>query len=479
MDIYPAEPATRMVHRAEFKERDEREGQLRQMWRMGRNGQNGREERDGHDGHTGANVIRMDDNRLVYLPPLSKEVNPLSWEQRAHIRESTNPSTNEYPRIFQAWNKADNLPDEDPVSNLARHDLCFMTPESLGLQADNSCPGLAAGFTPPSIAKALSLRKRLLTKNAHAIVLIAIPYRDALPGYFPVDSAFWQRDNRGEPIAGWADTLSPQACWKIDFTKTEVQNLITAKCLAAINSGVVDGIMLDWWNDGDADATQNQARLALLGKIRAAVGADALILINANNIRGDGDSPSSKLLNQSAPLVNGVFMESVQTLDSSGKNWIYTKEDWNNIEKALIWNEANLRAPRINCLELWFQQSRNDEVLMRAATTLSLTHSNGYALFSDPNHLPTPDHLHSWYPFWGKSLGSPVESPGRKQKDGSSIREFENGTVIYNSMLNKGAVTIAFCDQRVRASQADHQAQPAGTPFVIEVGDGDLFLKVK
>ena len=42
---------------------------------------------------------------------------------------------------------------------------------------------------------------------------------------------------------------------------------------------------------------------------------------------------------------------------------------------------------------------------LRATTTLSLVRSDGYALFSDPNPLPTPDHLHDWYPFWDKSLG--------------------------------------------------------------------------
>jgi len=44
--------------------------------------------------------------------------------------------------------------------------------------------------------------------------------------------------------------------------------------------------------------------------------------------------------------------------------------------------------------------------LMRAVTTLTLTHGNGCCLFSDPNPLPTRDHLHNWHAFWNKSLGN-------------------------------------------------------------------------
>ena len=42
---------------------------------------------------------------------------------------------------------------------------------------------------------------------------------------------------------------------------------------------------------------------------------------------------------------------------------------------------------------------------MRVATTLALTHSDGYVLYADPNPLKTPDHLHDWYPFWDAQAG--------------------------------------------------------------------------
>jgi len=101
------------------------------------------------------------------------------------------------------------------------------------------------------------------------------------------------------------------------------------------------------------------------------------------------------------------------------------------------WAEVNLREPRVNCLETWYHRSRDDLHLVRATTTLALTHSDGYCLFSDPNPLPTPDHLHNWYSFWNKSLGKPV-AKGTADPDGTVRREFENGTAVYNRWEQAG-----------------------------------------
>lgn len=106
---------------------------------------------------------------------------------------------------------------------------------------------------------------------------------------------------------------------------------------------------------------------------------------------------------------------------------------------------------------------------MRATTTLALTHSNGYCLFADPNSLPTPDHLHDWYPFWEKSLGKPT-GPGKKQKDGSTRRQFERGMVVYNPMGNK---TVAVTFSQPRKSLATGKV---GTRHSVNSADGDIFL---
>lgn len=138
----------------------------------------------------------------------------------------------------------------------------------------------------------------------------------------------------------------------------------------------------------------------------------------------------------------------------------------------MAWAEANLRAPRVNCLETWYHESRNDLHLMRATTTLALTHSDGYCLFSDPNPLLTPDHLHDWYRFWDTCLGKPA-GEGKRQPDGTVRREFDHGTVVYNPMGNE-AVSVTFDEVR-RSVATGKTARSHHLPSC----DGDMFLQVE
>ena len=147
-----------------------------------------------------------------------------------------------------------------------------------------------------------------------------------------------------------------------------------------------------------------------------------------------------------------------------------TAEHWQKIAGTLKWAEENLRRPLVNCVETWYHRSRQDLDLMRAVTTLTLTHSNGYCLFSDPNPLPGPDHLHDWYSFWEKNLGKPI-SGGVNRVDGTVGREFENGTVVYNPMGNK-TVTVVFAELRTSvASGKSSKRHQLSSP------DGDIFLR--
>jgi len=166
---------------------------------------------------------------------------------------------------------------------------------------------------------------------------------------------------------------------------------------------------------------------------------------------------------ETAPYINGYFMECYKSK---------TAKDWQEIADTLAWAEAHLREPRVNCLETWYHQSRDDLNLMRATTTLALTHSDGYCLFSDPNPLPTPDHLHNWYKFWSRSLGKP-EAKGKVAGDGTVRREFQNGTVVYNPMGNK-AVSVTFPEERRSVATGKiARSHDLGS------ADGDIFLKVK
>jgi len=201
--------------------------------------------------------------------------------------------------------------------------------------------------------------------------------------------------------------------------------------------------MLDWWRD-DAD------RLELIKTIRKAIGTNALILCNTN----DNTTP------QSAPYINGYFMECTRSK---------TAADWERIANTLQWAGENLRKPTINCLETWYHNSREDLNLMRATTTLSMTVTDGYCLFSDPNPLPTPDHLHNWYPFWDTKIGKPT-AKGKKEDNGCYTRTFEKGLAVYNPMGNSSAV-FKFPNP-VKSAATGKTATEHSVPS----GDGDLFL---
>lgn len=345
-----------------------------------------------------------------------------------------------FPSIFQAWNQADNLKDEDPAVTLARHDLVFHGADFYGLQWDNPAVGVATAFTKRSLIRGQARRAALLARNPNQILLMEIRYRDAPRGYLPAESPWWKRDQDGKVVMGWAEG----GYMLLDFANPAFREQVAAQCAAAVRSGVVDGVMLDWWQD-DAD------RLALITAIRRRIGEQALILVNAN----DRTTP------RTAPYINGYFMECYRS---------ETAEDWKRIAETLTWAEQHLRAPHITCVETWYQHSRNDLDRMRATTTLALTLSDGYCLFSDPNPLPTPDHLHNWYAFWDQKLGAPL-APGCLRPDGAYQREFVQGTALYNPVGNP-PVSITFDTPRTSAATGRRDSK-----HTLQGGDGDCYMK--
>ena len=166
-----------------------------------------------------------------------------------------------FPSVFQAWNRADNLEGEDELTTLARHDLVWHAPTYFGLVWDKNPPGLAEGFTPESIDKALKMRRTLLKLNPNIILIAEIRYRDAHISFLPKDHKWWARDKDGSLAEGWAEG----GYFLLDFSNPEFQEQVAKRARAAIESGVFDGVMLDWWTD-------NQNRLALVKTIRKAIG---------------------------------------------------------------------------------------------------------------------------------------------------------------------------------------------------------------
>jgi len=364
---------------------------------------------------------------------LGKSADTRSIKQRVEGRQ--------YPSIFQAWSPADNLKDEDKNRTLARHDLVWHSPGAFGLVWNNGYRGLADGFDPQSIVRARAHRRDLLALNPNIILIAEIRYRDAHRRYLPEGHKWWLRSRDGRIVAGWSE--GKFLC--LDFHNAEYRQHVAKQAKAVVETGVVDGILLDWWSD-------DEDRLSLVREVRAAAGKDVLIIANAN----DRKTP------RTAPYINGYFMECYRSR---------TVEDWNRMADTLSWAEANLRNPRVNCLESWYHKSRNDHHLMRAVTTLSLTHSDGYCLFSDPNPLPTGDHRHNWYSFWDTRLGRPVAN-GEESSDGTTRREFDHGTAVYNPMGNR-TVTVTFAASRTSVatgltSRKHELASPDGDIYISE-----------
>jgi hypothetical protein len=347
-------------------------------------------------------------------------------------------SNRDYPSVFQAWNDAAPVDGADAVTMQARHDLVFVHPSMVGLQSP-SFEGTTFEFSPADLAKAKARRAALLGKNPHLILIAEIRYRDAPKGFIPEESPWWKRDAEGKYVMGWAEG----GYRLLDVAHADWQAQVAKRAKAVMETGVFDGVMLDWWTD-------DEDRVNLIRRIRETIGKDALVLVNSND----------KPIPRTAAQVNGLYMECYRTESA---------EDWKRISETLRWAEQTLRTPRINCLESWSHESRKDLHRMRAVTTLSLSQSDGYCLFGDPNDLPTPDHLHDWYPFWDKGLGRPLK-PGVQRADGAWEREFTVGTVVYNPAGNPGIKVRFDKPRRSRATGISN------IEHALKANDGDIFL---
>ena len=193
-----------------------------------------------------------------------------------------------FPSIFQAWSPVQNVHDESPLHTVARHDLVWHGPEFFGLKWNNRYVGLADGFAENSIEHARAFRQKLLGLNPSAILILEIRYRDARKNYLPEGHSWWLRDTQGRIVPGWDE--GGFVC--LDYRNPEFRRQVAQQAKAAVASGAVDGIMLDWWSD-------DAGRLALVKEIRQCIGDEALIICNAN----------ARTTPQTAPYINGYFME--------------------------------------------------------------------------------------------------------------------------------------------------------------------------
>ena len=265
------------------------------------------------------------------------------------------------------------------------------------------------------LAEAVIQREELLAKNPNMLVLVVVRQKYASLGDFPEDWFGWIRDDNGKPAL--VDENDPLSQHLIDYRRPEVQDVIVQQAVAVAKCGLYDGIMFDAWGGDD---------FSILRRIREGVPGDFLILFNTNH----GYIP------ELVAYINGSFMETFPHVREEG----YTRERILEIETNLMKYEANAREPQINCLRGFgigaeAPDSPNNRRWMRLFTTMSLTCSDGYVIYTLGNIGGQKQYQkHIWHPFWDADLGQPVGATAQLYQgtDGLYIREFTNGWAVYN-----------------------------------------------
>jgi hypothetical protein len=349
-----------------------------------------------------------------------------------------------FPSVFQAWGgllingQEDNTPDAE-----ASHDLIWHNAEFFGARWTTTPAFLATTLTPPGRANLRDRLAALRAKNPGILVLAALPYWDAPASSFPTDSPLWLRDAGGKRRSGWAEG----GYIRLDLGNQQLRSALIARAQALTASGLFDGIFLDWWNEND----QLDARRQFLADLKRVLRTDALIFANVNYSK----------TKYSAQYLNGVFLESLVPC-APGCGVKTDAQEWRRLAETILFYGRNLQPPRLVAIEVWrCNANQKDRAAcdledtahpdrMLAATAMALTLSNGYVLFSDPNALPTPDHLHRWYPEWAQKIGRP-KGPSACEANGVVRREFDTATVYFNATDEP---------QTVKTSSGEHTLAP-------------------
>ena len=403
---------------------------------------------------------------------------PLPLEPRLENRN--------YPSIFARWSgfwapPISNRLDLSAAENLAFHDLHF---GGYGLPFFKVHDGFKM---VGDVNHATHLRDEVLDANPNMITLATISMRGEALHILGEDWPYWKRDEHGNIFREHNPDGTVAKHGLIDFTNPAVQDMIVQQAVAVSKYGLYDGIVFDYWSEpqrilGGWDGRRHrlffsleeeqQARLDIVRRIRAETRPNFLIMGNTNAF----------IIPKTGIYINGGFMETGIPRDLMGAD---LERVINATENALLWLENNLREPRINGLEGFSipgeaLDSPNNRRWMRALTTLSLTHSDGYVLYSDSGVFS-----HHWYDFWDADLGRPIGEKaqvydGRSSEGTASaieipglyIREFTNGWAVYN---HSGAPQVIRLPEEVQGVASGL----VNTEHALPNHDGEMYLKVK
>ncbi len=367
-----------------------------------------------------------------------------------------------FPSIFTAWggitwSSVINQPHLSGLEQMSQHDLyfCCLIFDQRFFDAGTHWEVRGDAHT------AIQLRDDYLALNPNMIFLVTIFLREATENFFPINSPYWVRDPDGNLVPSGTPDY-----YLVNFAHPDVQQMIIEHALAVSRCGLYDGIMFDWWNDDGpilnyvGNAAEQDAKDNILSAIRHHTRPDFLIMGNTNR----------RKIQRTGPLMNGGFMETGVPGNATGDT---LESKLAQVEQSLLWLENNLRAPRINSLEGWgirseLPDSPTNLRWMRAITTLSLTHSNGYVLFTRGG-----GHKHYWYDFWDADLGRPLGPKAALYDDdipGLYIREFTNGWAVYNHSGEAQVITLPDEAQGVANGLVN-------TEHALPNLDGEMYLK--
>ena len=426
----------------------------------------------------GLNLIHLEYDEVCDFAPLLPPV-------RERIERRTFPST-------FAWGGA--------ISTLGLDHLT--TDQRAALYDLDFGPGFAVTWdltpTEPAWGVATSLAgrpawgreklQRRISLNPNIVSLRNIGFHTSSEEDFPPGSDFLLRDENGELIKTRAGTPY------LNFLNPEFQDLLVKRVVGIERCGLYDGIFIDQfanhgaWGHHRYGVTPEeviQAFANIFKAIREQVRDDFLILINTNRDKAT----------YYTEYVNGTFMEAGHDYEyMSGMPGGFSYEGLKEIESTLSWSEENLRSPQINCLEGWGipaepPDSPENQRWMRVITTLSLTHSDGYVVYTtgwgsvavcpECPYPWGPAHQQIWYDFWDAELGQPVSPKVQYHQNiedsfkGLFIREFTNGWAVYNRSGQAQTITL----QASATPVSDRGNNAASLTHLLPDLDGEIYLK--
>ena len=410
-------------------------------------------------GLTNLRTLKIEGNLIVDHSPLDDlSLVNFTYDQTCDIAPfelESRLANRTFPSVFAAWGGTINQPHLSTVENYAQHDLYITTPYVFGHRFFDTGETWELRGVP---GRGEQIRDEYMALNPNMVFLVEIRNKNAYPGTVPEDSPYWLKDANGNLVPDFPGA----PFYEVDITHPVTQAIIINQALTVARCGLYDGIMFDHWGDSENPDARGRALNDIIERIRAETRPDFLIMGNTN----DNKIP------RVAEHTNGGFMETILPNNVIGES---LESELAQIEDALLWLETNLREPQINGLEgssipTEPPDSPANLRWMRAFTTFSLTHSDGYVLFNDG-----VSHTHYWYDFWDADLGCPLSEAKAQlyeNREGLYIREFTNGWAVYN---HSGASQVIALPEEVQGVASGL----VNTEHALANLDGEMYLRVK